>query len=50
MMPPAKRNLIVNKNNGSADRRPNFPAVDAEAHRKENRTPINIFLSKEGNL
>jgi hypothetical protein len=50
MMPPASRNLMVNKNKGSADRRPNFPAVDADAHRNENSTPMSIFLSNDGNL
>lgn len=48
MRDPAIKNRMVNKNNGSAERNPNFPAVDADAHKKANSNPIEIFF-KEGN-
>ena len=46
--PPASKNRIVNKNKGSAERNPNLPAVEAEAHRKANSAPMKTFLSNEG--
>ena len=48
MIPPAIRNRMVNKNNGSAERSPNLPAVEADAHKKANSTPMRTFFKREG--
>lgn len=39
---PAMINRMVNKTRGSADRIPNFPAVDADAQSIENKMPVMI--------
>ena len=45
---PAIRKRMVKRNKGSAERKPNLPAVDAEAHKKAKAIPIKMFF-KDGN-
>jgi hypothetical protein len=44
---PAVKKRILNNTRGSTERNPNFPAIDAEAHKMEKERPVRmVFIRK----